>query len=229
MRQRLPDHAAVAEDRDPLAGVRGHDPLDASRDARGERLCGLGVGDHVPALLAPQRARERMTLGVDACGTGRPPTRRGGPRAGRDRRGASSSSRAASGAAVSAVRRSGRDVDRVDPLAGEPVGDRLGLLAPGGGELRIGVPVGVELAGSRPSGADCPWRTSRRSVALRGGSEAGLANGSLTDAPSAPASRAAARPGRAARDGAGTRAPWRRSTGPSPASRRRAYRRGPSS
>ena len=79
-RQRLADHAAMGEDGHPLAGMGGGEPADGGADPGGERRGGLGAGDHVPAFR-PKICRRPDRARPPSSGTGRPPSRRGGPRA----------------------------------------------------------------------------------------------------------------------------------------------------
>ena len=59
----LGDHAAVGHDDDPLAGVGGDDAPQRAADPLPERVGRLGAGDDVPALLGDHLHGDRMALG----------------------------------------------------------------------------------------------------------------------------------------------------------------------
>src|SRR5262249_2370916 len=138
--QQLADHATVRDDHDTPIDVRGDDALEAGPHARIEVVLVLTAGDHVPALLlidAPEQriAGARPDAQFAAFPTAEEPFAQV---AFLDRLEAEASSERRRGL-VGALER--RDVDRVDALVHQPIGEEIRLLFTDRIERRIAVAV----------------------------------------------------------------------------------------
>jgi hypothetical protein len=140
VREQLRNDRTVREHDDELVHVPGGDALDRSDDARDEHVARLCTGNDIPPLLRHHLDRDRVSFGhVLAEHAAFPLAEQHFAEVRLDHRFDAESGRERCGRLDRALQ--GRDVDRRDVLAREPLGDPLCLVVTDRVEGRVAMPV----------------------------------------------------------------------------------------